>query len=108
MIFVASTEERSLSAFDTMEGAISNHEGLDVEAGEYLFWNALGEPLEPEFLAPNKRGMFSVQNGTYTLVPASGAHHAHLSEALSGLQHFASPAPFDSAESVRAYIARGI
>ena len=108
MIFVASTEERSLAAYETTQEAISYHEGLDVEAGEYLFWDALGAPLQPEFIIPNKRGMFSVQNGVYVLVPASGTHHAHLTEALAELLHFQSPAPFNTAESVRAYIEGGI
>jgi hypothetical protein len=105
MIFVASTEEQSLMVFPSELDAVSYCEGLDVEAGEWLFWDDAGSPLEPHFEVPNKRGLFTVTNGTYRLVPAASMHHAPLAEALSAIRHFEGPAPFFSETAVRSHIA---
>jgi hypothetical protein len=104
MIFAVETEERSLIAFPSEAEAVAYCEGLDVEAAVWLFWNDRGEPLEPKFSVPNKRGLFVVRNGTYSLAPASLNHHAVLEEALDEVLNFESPAPFNSAEGVRAYL----
>jgi hypothetical protein len=61
-------------------------------------------PLLPEFSVPNKRGLFVVRNGVYSLVPAGPDHHAVLDEALDEIVNFEDPSPFDSAEAVRAYL----
>jgi hypothetical protein len=108
MIFAVETEERTLVAFPDEAAAVAHCEGLDVEAAVWLFWNDCGEPLEPQFSIPNKRGIFVVRNGTYCLVPASPNHHAVLMEALDEILNFESPAPFNSAQSIRSYLeARG-
>lgn len=107
MIFAAETEELSLYAFETAEEAIAHCEGLDVEAGTWVFWDDNGSPLEAHFTKPNERGLFSVSNGTYTLVPAGSDHHAPLSEALDEILNFEGRAPFDSAAGVREHLARG-
>ena len=104
MIFAVETEERSLIAFASQAEAVAYCEGLDVEAAIWLFWSDSGEPLEAEFLVPNKRGFFGSRNGTYSLVPASPNHHAHLSEALDEILTFESAAPFNSAQGVRDYL----
>ncbi|MBA5606704.1 hypothetical protein H3H36_15200 [Duganella sp. FT3S] len=104
MIFVVETEERTLIAFHTEAEAIANCEGLDVEAAIWLFWSDRGEPLKPEFSVPNRRGMFVVENGIYSLVPATPDHHANLDEALDEILNFESPPPFNSAEAVRTYL----
>ncbi len=104
MIFAVETEERTLIAFPSELEAVAHCEGLDVEAAVWLFWNDRGEPLEPQFTVPNKRGFFVVRNGTYTLVPASPDHHAILVEALDEVLTFESPAPFNSAQGVRSYL----
>jgi hypothetical protein len=82
MIFAAETETRELLVFPSEEEATSYCEGLDVEAAIWLFWDEAGNPLEPEFSMPSKRGWFSVENGIYHLVPAAENHHAELLEAL--------------------------
>ena len=105
MIFVVETEERALITFPSEAEAIAKCEGLDVEAAVWLFWDDAGRPLEPFFSVPNKRGLFTVQNGVYSLVPAEADHHAHLSEALDEILTFESPAPFDSAKSIHTYLA---
>jgi len=108
MIFVAETEERSFRAFQTEQEAVAHCEGLDVEAGIWLFWDNSGNPLEPLFSVPNKRGLFTVANGTYSLVPASPDHHAPLVEVLNKFLSFESPAPFNSESGVRTYLAQGL
>ena len=104
MIFVAETEERILYAFADEASAIAQCEALDVESGVWLFWDDTGAPLEPEFITPNKRGILSVVNGTYRLVPASEGHHAILDEALDEILHIQVAGEW-SAESVRSYLA---
>jgi hypothetical protein len=105
MIFVAEIEERTLYAFTTESEAIAHCEGLDVAAGTWLFWNGAGEPLEAQFIAPNKRGLFTVKNGKYTLISAAPNHHAPLVEALEEILHYESASPFESKASVRNYLA---
>jgi hypothetical protein len=107
MIFVAETEERSFYAFPTEAEAIAHCEGLDVEAGIWLFWDDSGNSLEPLFSVPNKRGLFNVANGIYSLVPAAPEHHGPLAEVLNEFLHFEAPAPFNFETGVRSYISRG-
>ena len=104
MIFAIETEERSLHAFESEEDATSYCEGLDVEAAVWLFWDDRGAPLEPRFSTPNKRGLFVVRNGEYSLAPASEDHHSELSEAIYEVLSFESPAPLNSLQGVLDYI----
>lgn len=105
MIFAVETEERSLVAFSSAAEAFAKCEGMDVEANVWLFWDDAGRPLAPLFSAPNKRWLFTVQNGNYSLVPAEPDHHAHLNEAVEDVFTFESPPPFDSADGIRIYLA---
>jgi hypothetical protein len=105
MIFVVETEERTLCAFQSEADAVAACEALDVEAGIWLFWANDGTPLEPVFTTPNKRGLFSVKNGTYHLQPAQGPHHAHLSEAVDGILNFEAMGPLSSAQAVKTHLA---
>ncbi|MBN8284255.1 hypothetical protein [Zoogloea sp.] len=107
MIFVAETEERSLYKFPTEAEAIAHCEGLDVEAAIWLFWDDSGSPLEPLFSVPNMRGLLTVANGVYTLVPAAAEHHGSLAEVLYEILHFEAQAPFNSEAGVRSHISRG-
>lgn len=104
MIFAVATDERTLIAFDSEAAAVAACEGLDVEAADWFFWDDRGNPLEPLFSVPNKRGLFVVQNGVYSLVLAKPDHHANLDEALDEVLNFESPPPFNNAESVREYL----
>jgi hypothetical protein len=104
MIFAVETEERTLMTFPSEAKAVAYCEGLDVEAAVWLFWDDRGEPLEPKFSVPNKRGLFVVRNGVYSLVPAGPDHQAVLNDALDEVLTFEGPAPFISAEGVRAYL----
>jgi hypothetical protein len=107
MIFAVETEERTLIAFAGQAEAVAYCEGLDVEAAVWLFWDDRGEPLEPQFSVPNKRGFFGSRNGTYSLVPASPNHHAHLAEAVDEVLNFEGAAPFNSAQGARAHLENG-
>ena len=106
MIFAVATDERSLFAFQNEAEAIANCEVLDVEAADWLFWDDRGNPLEPDFVVPNKRGMFSATNGVYKLVPGSVDHHAHLREALSEIVTFEISAPLNTMQAIHDYLSR--
>jgi len=104
MIFAAETEERTLNVYLNEAAAVAACEGLDVEAGTWLFWSDDGTPLEPVFTIPNKRGLFSVMNGAYHLVPAKELHHAHLEEAVDEILNFECAAPLHNALGVKAHL----
>jgi len=104
MIFAVETEERTLRAFASEADAIAACEGLDVEAAIWLFWSNDGTPLEPVFTVPNRRGIFTAKNGVYYLRPATGLHHAHLSEAVDEVLNFEGPAPSTSASAIKAHL----
>ncbi|MEH6672711.1 hypothetical protein [Halopseudomonas sp.] len=103
MIFAVETEERSLYAFDSEGHAIAACEGLDVEAAVWLFWANDGAPLEPFFTVPNRRGLFSVTNGKYHLIPATNGHRTHLTEALEEVLHYETRPPLNTPQGVRSY-----
>lgn len=107
MIFVAETEERCLFVFASEAEAVARCEGLDVEAAIWLFWDADGAPLEPEFIVPNVRGLFQVGNGSYHLIRASPDHHADLAEALDEIALMEPNPFFSSLEEVRSHIVAG-
>jgi hypothetical protein len=106
MIFAVATDERSLSVFEDESKAIAACEGLDVEAGDWLFWDDAGRPLEPVFSVPNRRGMFIVRNGTYTLQLAGDNHHAPLTEAVEEVLNYEARAPLNCKEGVLAHISK--
>lgn len=106
MIFAVETEERALTVFRNEDEAVAHCEGLDVDAATWLFWTADGSPLEAEFITPNKRGWFSVQNGTYRLVPALPEHHADLAEALDEILRLEPNPFFQSLLQVREHLAQ--
>lgn len=107
MIFAFETEERALTVFQTEADAVAYCEGFDVGAATWLFWAADGSPLEADFIVPNKRGWFSVQSGTYRLIPASLEHHAHLAKALSEIVRLEPSPLFKSLLKVREHLVQG-
>jgi hypothetical protein len=104
MIFAASTDDSTLMVFASEVEAVAYCEGLDVEAGGWLFWDNAGSPLQAEFLVPNTRGRFIVGNGKYRLVATATPHHAALAETLSEIKLFEGPQPLNSADGVRKYL----
>lgn len=107
MIFAAETEERSLHVFPDADTAASYCEGLAVEATIWLFWDDDGAPLEPCFTIPNKRGLFTTQNGLYHLVPAPRtAQSTFLQEALEQIRQVVGEVPFTNVRAVQDYLNR--
>ena len=104
IIFAVATDEQTLVVFDSEAAAVAACEGLDVDAADWLFWDERGDPLEPEFITPNKRGLFVVANGTYRLVKADPLHHAELPEALEHVAAVEGPPPLDSVAGVRQHL----
>jgi hypothetical protein len=104
MIFVAEPESLSLCIYSNEADAIAACEGIDVENGEYLFWNDRGEPLEAHITTPKKRALFTVTSGIYQLAPAQSQQHAPLLEALGEFNYFEGDAPFDCEAGVRNYL----
>jgi len=106
MIFAAETEERSLHVFPDAFTAAAYCEGLDVESTVWVFWDDDGSPLEPQFTIPNKRGLFTTDNGIYHLVPATGAQWPALMESLSQIRQVISDGSFKSVRAVQEYLAQ--
>lgn len=69
IIFAFATDDKGLEVFPSKEEAIAHCEGIDVENGEWLFWDEFGICLEARFSVPNQKGRFSVVSGKYDLVP---------------------------------------
>jgi hypothetical protein len=106
MIFAAETEERSLHVFPDADTAASYCEGMAVEATLWMFWDDDGEPLEPRFTVPNKRGIFTATNGLYHLVPVVRDQHALLHEVLEQIHQVVGEFPFTSVRAVQDYLNR--
>jgi len=103
MIFVLATDEKTLLVFPALEDAIAYCEGIDVEAGAWLFWSENGLPLQAEFLAPNQRDGFSVASGVYRLLPAQSG--APLVDLLGGVRSMEPNPFFPSLATVQAHLA---
>ncbi|MCM1981248.1 hypothetical protein [Lyngbya confervoides] len=73
MTFVLSLDDRGLEVFESDSAAIAACEGIDVEDGNFLFWDSAGQPLAAEFIRPNTRGSFTVGSSQYRLVPTAEA-----------------------------------
>ena len=104
MIFAVATDEKSLHVFPTEAAAVAYCEGIDVQAGTWLFWNRYGVALQPEFLAPNQQGRLFVASGAYRLVPAAGPA-ASLGERLAGIAVIEGNPYFSSLAAIEAHLA---
>ena len=67
MIFALAIDDRTLMVFPDEAQAVAYCEGIDVEEGNWLFFNDNGKPLDAVFTTPNKHGSFSVMSGVYIL-----------------------------------------
>lgn len=82
-------------------------EGIDVEDGEYRFFNAEGDPLEIVFLKPNKKsktlfGLITVvQSGIFDLVHTNNPLSTTLLQALTDNISLAPNPYYTSIEEVR-------
>src|SRR5262245_19005843 len=107
MIFALETDEQTLYRFTTDAEAIAYCEGVDVEAGIWLFWDAHGRPLAPRFITPNRRGILTVLSGHYLLEPTNDPLYAPLDDVLDEIQHLAIAPPLSSVTAIRDYLASG-
>lgn len=105
MIFALATDEQTLYSFATEAEAIAYCEGLDVESGAWLFWDALGRPLAPRFITPNRRGLLTVSHGHYILEATSDPLYASLDDALDEIHHVTIAPPLDTVDAIRAHLA---
>jgi hypothetical protein len=82
LTFAFATDDRTLLVFDNRETPVAKAEGIDVEEGMWLFFDAVGYPLEPVFTRPNTRGWLTVSSGTYYLQRAQGEGLRNLFDCL--------------------------
>ena len=59
MIFALAIDDRTLMVFPDEAQAVAYCEGIDVEEGNWLFFNDNGKPLDAVFTTPNKHGSFA-------------------------------------------------
>ena len=102
MIFVLATDDWGLEVFPTKEEAIAACEGIDVEEGNYLFWDNDGSSLEARFSTPNKHGSFTVVSGVYDLLPEDNGDP--LVSVLSKAKYLEANSWFSSVEAVRRHL----
>jgi FkbM family methyltransferase len=104
LIFAAEREELSLHVFPAEAEAVAYCRGLDVESAVWSFWDDSGMPLVPEFIVPNRHGLFSVRNGTYRLVKADPASHGSLLEVLEHIRTVRGLPPLDSVSAIERHL----
>ena len=103
MIFALATDENTLFVFATATDAIAYCEGIDVEDGDWRFWDMAGNALAAEFLTTNSRSGFTVGSGSYRLAPVSG--QSTLGESLSSIGQISDSQRFPDISAVRAHLA---
>ncbi len=104
MIFVLTTDDKTLEIFPDEQTAISSCEGVDVEDENCLFWDDSGNPLCAEFSEPNQRGRFSVVSGKYKLVSCNESDNTNLLDILDNVQGVEGKPPLNTIEAVRNYL----
>jgi hypothetical protein len=81
-------------------------EGIDVEDGEYLFFDESGKSLIQDFVEPNRRGTVLVQSGKYRLIGNPDKSACGLAELLR-LKPVVQPNPyFADLDAVRRFLDR--
>lgn len=102
MIFVFAQDDHGLQVFQSEEAAISYCEGIDVEDGNYLFWDSAGQSLEVVFTRPNEHGRFTIRSGTYYLRPASDGNH--LANILADVSYVEPTEHFRSVDAIKRHL----
>lgn len=103
MIFALATDDRTLYIFPNSEEAIAHAEGVDVEAGNWLFFDTYGAAMNPVFDIPNKWGKCSVLSGKYTLAQ-SGEKENNLLSMLHSVSSVEGQSPMKSVEEVKSLL----
>lgn len=68
-IFAFAIDDRGLIVFPDKHSAIDYCEAIDIQNGEWLFWDEFGISLEPKFLEPEKKLKLFSKNQEYDLIP---------------------------------------
>ena len=111
MIFVI--DDNVLHVHTTQSELQGEYEGIDVENGEYQFFDEAGLPLEAVFDVPNSRqkilfGMLEeVYSGTYRLVPTQKDTQSNLIEILDSLSGLEENSHFRDLIEVGRFLTRG-
>ncbi len=113
MIF-AFLEDGTLELIADADEARRTYEGVDVEAGVVQFYDEQGNPLQPRFSVPNRRGralglISWVESGVYDLEPATDPAIDSFAMALAEAVSLAPNPWFDTLAALRIHVgARGL
>ena len=102
MIFALATDESTLFVFDSIAEAIAYCEGIDVENGNWIFWDDAGAALKAEFLTPVHHGRFAIGGGTYQLIQAPDK--PSLVASIDSMRHIDSNPHFATLSAVRDHL----
>ena len=103
-IFAFSADDTGLTVFSSKGDVCDYCEGIDVENGEWVFWNEEGVNLKAEFSEPNKKGLFSVVSGKFDLILFPEG--LELSEFLSNVSYVDGDEMFADVNDVRKHLTR--
>ena len=101
MIFAFATDDRTLMVFPDESKAIAYCEGIDVEEGNWLFFNDDGNQLDVEFTTPNIHGSFSVVSGVYSLRPSAKVPTKSLLEVLEDVGNVEGEPPLNTVAEIK-------
>ncbi|MFZ2494079.1 MAG: hypothetical protein WA208_21570 [Thermoanaerobaculia bacterium] len=73
VMIIAILDDGGVMVHGTLADAQREHEGIDVEYGAVLFYDAHGQRLRPRFTQPNVRSSFVVTSGQFDLQVAGDA-----------------------------------
>jgi hypothetical protein len=104
MIFALETDAQTLDVFPDETAAISYCEGIDVEDGNWIFWDDDGIPLFAEFIVPNKREGNWLTNGKYHFVQTSEITQTPLLEALEHIGAVNGQPPVNTITAIKQYL----
>lgn len=104
-VFALSTAERHLHVYEDEADACRQVDAFEVEDGGWVFFSSTGRPLTVNFLAKNRRGMFSQESGKYMLSPDIAGVALPLQQRLRGATLVKPLAPLETMNSVEVQLA---
>lgn len=107
MIFAFATDEKTLMVFPSESEAIAYCEGVDVEEGNWFFFDSDGKPLDAVFTAPNKQGSFSMVSGFYILRPSAKVSVKSLLDQLGEVAAVEGKPPLNSLTVIKRLLTLG-
>ena len=87
MIYVFANDDHGLAAYASQSDAIAACEAVDVEDGNYRFFDAAGQPLRPRVVQPTTRGPMGVSAGRYVLESDLAQSSAPLASLLDSISY---------------------